>query len=73
MGVPFKSADEVKECLYLLLLSQEIVQFMQFYCKTWGIQIAGNKSFQVFCYRLLDQSSGWADLLYDSVCTRIPA
>ncbi|WP_180105847.1 MULTISPECIES: hypothetical protein [unclassified Acinetobacter] len=53
LGVPFKSADEVKECLYLLLF-QEIVQFMQFYCKTWGIQIAGNKSFQVFCYRLLD-------------------
>ena len=27
---------------------------MQFYCRTWGIQIAGNNSFQVFCYRLLD-------------------
>ena len=53
MGVPFKSADEVKENLYLILY-QEIVQFMQFYCKTWGIQIAGNKSFQVFCFRLLD-------------------
>ncbi|MGE8652407.1 hypothetical protein [Acinetobacter sp. YH12227] len=53
MGVAFKSADEVKETLYLVLY-QEIVQFMQFYCKTWGIQIAGNKSFQVFCYRLLD-------------------
>ena len=53
MGTPFKTADEVKDALYLLLY-QEIVQFMQFYCRTWGIQIAGNHSFQNFCYRLLD-------------------
>ena len=53
MGTPFKTADEVKDALYLLLY-QEIVQFMQFYCRTWGIQIAGNHSFQSFCYRLLD-------------------
>jgi hypothetical protein len=53
LGVPFKNAEEVKDALYLLLY-QEIIQFMQFYCRTWGIQIAGNKSFQVFCFRLLD-------------------
>lgn len=53
-GVPFKNADEVKETLYLLLY-QEIVQFMQYYCKTWQIQISGNTRFQNFCYRLLDQ------------------
>ena len=53
LGVPFKTADEVKNALYQLLY-QEIIQFMQFYCRTWGIQIAGNNSFQVFCYRLLD-------------------
>ena len=53
LGVPFKDADEVKNTLYLVLY-QEIVQFMQFYCKSWGIQIAGNQSFQTFCYRLMD-------------------
>lgn len=53
MGIPFKSADEVKEILYLVLY-QEIIQFTQMYCRTWGIQIAGNRSFQQFCYRLLD-------------------
>ena len=53
-GVPFKSAEEVKDCLYSLLY-QEIVQFMQYYCKTWNIQISGNRSFEQFCYRLLDQ------------------
>ncbi|TCB66212.1 hypothetical protein E0H88_13550 [Acinetobacter sp. ANC 4216] len=53
LGVPFKNADEVKNALYLLLY-QEIIQFAQFYCRTWGIQIAGNNSFQTFCYRLMD-------------------
>lgn len=52
-GVPFKSADEVKDALYCLLY-QEVIQFAQFYCRSWGIQIAGNQSFQAFCYRLLD-------------------
>lgn len=52
-GVPFKSADDVKETLYFLLY-QEVIQFAQFYCRSWGIQIAGNKSFQTFCYRMLD-------------------
>jgi hypothetical protein len=52
-GVPFKTADEVKDTLYLVLY-QEIVQFMQFYCKSWGVQIAGNQSFQAFCFQLLD-------------------
>jgi hypothetical protein len=37
-----------------VLLYQEIVQFTQHYCRTWGIQISGNKNFQTFCYRLLD-------------------
>lgn len=53
LGVPFKSTEEVKDALYQVLY-QEIIQFMQFYCRTWSIQIAGNKSFQLFCYRLLD-------------------
>ena len=53
LGIPFKSSEEVKDALYQLLY-QEIIQFMQFYCRTWGIQISGNKSFQSFCYRLLD-------------------
>ncbi|MCH7380534.1 MULTISPECIES: hypothetical protein [Acinetobacter] len=52
-GIPFKSTDEVKDALYLVLY-QEIVQFMQFYCRTWGIQIAGNRPFQAFCYRLME-------------------
>ena len=53
MGIPFKDADEVKNALYMLLY-QEIIQFAQHYCRTWGIQIAGNNSFQVFCFRLMD-------------------
>ncbi|MFC6053126.1 hypothetical protein ACFPT0_09775 [Acinetobacter portensis] len=53
LGVPFKSSDEVKDTLHLLLY-QEIVQFMQFYCRTWGVQIAGNLSFQAFCFRLME-------------------
>lgn len=53
MGVPFKDADEVKDALYFMLY-QEVIQFAQFYCRPWGIQIAGNASFQAFCYRLLD-------------------
>lgn len=53
LGIPFKSTDEVKDALYLVLY-QEIVQFMQFYCRTWGIQIAGNRPFQAFCYRLME-------------------
>lgn len=52
-GIPFKSSDEVKDALYLMMY-QEIVQFMQFYCRTWHIQISGNRGFQTFCYRLLD-------------------
>ena len=53
LGIPFKSSDEVKEALYLVLY-QEIVCFMQHYCRTWGIQISGNKGFATFCYRLMD-------------------
>lgn len=53
LGVPFKTADEVKDALYELLY-QEIVQFMQFYCRSWGVQISGNKIFQRFCYQLLE-------------------
>ncbi|OTG82249.1 hypothetical protein [Acinetobacter sp. ANC 4648] len=52
-GIPFKTAEEVKNTLYIVLY-QEIVQFMQHYCRTWGIQISGNKAFQIFCFRLLD-------------------
>ncbi|MCU4414051.1 hypothetical protein KTH71_08370 [Acinetobacter sp. WU_MDCI_Axc73] len=52
-GIPYKTSDEVKDVLFLVLY-QEIIQFMQMYCRTWGIQIAGNRSFQQFCYRLLD-------------------
>lgn len=53
LGIPFRTAEEVKNTLYIVLY-QEIIQFMQHYCRTWGIQIAGNSSFQTFCYRLLD-------------------
>lgn len=53
LGVPFKDADEVKSALYMMLY-QEIIQFMQYYCRTWCVQIAGNNSFQAFCFRLLD-------------------
>jgi hypothetical protein len=53
LGIPYKTSDEVKDVLFLVLY-QEIIQFMQMYCRTWGIQIAGNRSFQQFCYRLLD-------------------
>lgn len=52
-GVPFKNSEEVKDAMYQLLY-QEIVQFMQFYCKSWQIQIAGNQALQTLCYRLLD-------------------
>lgn len=52
-GIPFKTSEEVKNALYVVLY-QEIVQFTQHYCRTWGIQISGNKNFQIFCYHLLD-------------------
>jgi len=52
-GIPFKTAEEVKDTLYLVLY-QEIVQFMQHYCRTWGIQISGNFNFQNFCYQLME-------------------
>ncbi|WP_445116069.1 hypothetical protein [Acinetobacter sp. WZC-1] len=52
-GLPFQQAEEVRDALYTVLY-QEIIQFMQHYCRTWGIQIAGNQSFQTFCHRLLD-------------------
>ncbi|MCH7337050.1 hypothetical protein [Acinetobacter sp. NIPH 2699] len=52
-GIPFKSTDEVKDTLYMVLY-QEIIQFTQFYCRTWGIQIAGNRPFQTFCFRLME-------------------
>lgn len=52
-GIPFRTADEVKDTLYLVLY-QEIVQFMQHYCRTWGIQISGNLGFQTFCYQLME-------------------
>lgn len=53
LGTPFESSDEVKDALQFVLY-QEIVQFMQHYCRTWSIQIAGNKSFQAFCYLLME-------------------
>lgn len=53
LGIPFKNSEEVKDAIYLLLY-QEIIQFTQMYCRSWGIQFAGNHSFQTFCYRLMD-------------------
>lgn len=53
MGVPFKNSMEVKTALYTLLY-QELIQFMQYYCRSWGVQIAGNNAFQTLCFRLLD-------------------
>lgn len=52
-GVPFRDAEEVKEALRFILY-QEIVQFMQYYCKAWNVKISGNKGFQVLIYRLLE-------------------
>ncbi len=52
-GVPFHSADEVKDTLYLVLY-QEIIQFTASYCRTWNIQFAGNKAFRAFCYGLME-------------------
>ncbi|AOA58431.1 hypothetical protein [Acinetobacter larvae] len=52
-GLPFKSADEVQSALKMVLY-QEVIQFMQYYCKTWGVQIAGNRQFQQYCFTLLD-------------------
>lgn len=52
-GIPFQSTDEVKDALFEVLY-QEIVQFMQFYCRTWGIQIAGSHHFQRFCFSLME-------------------
>lgn len=53
LGVPFKDSAEVKDALYTLLY-QEVIQFAQFYCRTWNIQIAGNHGLQKMCFRLLD-------------------
>lgn len=53
LGIPYKTTEDVKNVLFLVLY-QEVVQFMQMYCRTWGIQIAGNRHFQQFCYRLMD-------------------
>ena len=53
LGIPFKSSEEVKDAIYLLLY-QEIIQFIQMYCRTWKIMFAGNHAFQMFCYRLMD-------------------
>lgn len=53
LGIPFKHSEDVKSTLYLLLY-QEIIQFAQMYCRSWGIQFAGNHSFQILCYRLMD-------------------
>lgn len=53
MGVPFKDSEEVKDALYTLLY-QEVIQFAQYYCRTWNIQIAGNHGLQKLCFRLLD-------------------
>lgn len=52
-GVPFRDSEEVKEAVRFVLY-QEIVQFMQYSCKTWNVKISGNKGFQTLIYRLLD-------------------
>lgn len=52
-GVPFHNEQEVKEALKLLLY-QELVQFMQLCCKTWGVQISSSKALQQCCLQLLD-------------------
>lgn len=52
-GVPFRTADEVKDALYFVLY-QEVVQFAQYYCRSWGVQISGSKTFQKFCVEQLD-------------------
>ena len=53
-GLPFKDSEEVKNALYLMFY-QEIVQFMQAYCRTWNVQISGNKALQALCDQWLDR------------------
>lgn len=53
-GIPFKDSEEVKDALFLMFY-QELVQFMQAYCRTWQVQISGNQAFQKLCYQLLDR------------------
>lgn len=52
-GVPFKHSDEVKDAIYEIMY-EKIVQFMQFYCRMWQVQISGNNGLRTLCYRLLD-------------------
>lgn len=52
-GVPFHTSDEVKDAIYELMY-EKVVQFMQFYCRIWQVQISGNNSFKSLCFRLLD-------------------
>lgn len=52
-GIPFKTAEEVREALYFVLY-QEVMQFAIFCCRTWGVQISGNSQFQKFCVEQLN-------------------
>lgn len=52
-GVPYHNEQEVKDTLQLLLY-QELVQFMQLCCKTWGVQIASSRGLQQCCMQLLE-------------------
>lgn len=50
--IPFKHENEVKFALYQMMY-QEVVQFMQFICGQWKIQIAGNSLLERFCQQLM--------------------
>lgn len=50
--VPFKHENEVKFALYQMMY-QEIVQFMQYICGAWKIQIAGNQLLERLCQQLM--------------------
>lgn len=52
-GVPYHNETEVKDALHVMLY-QELIQFMQLCCKTWGVQIASSRALQSCCMQLLE-------------------
>lgn len=52
-GIPFSTAEEVKQAIYSLMY-QQIIQYCQFICQDWHIMIAGNKYLEKLCYQLLE-------------------
>ena len=61
-GVPFEDSDQVKSLIYELLY-EKIVQFMQFYCRLFKVQISGSKHLKAFIIQLLDHLA-YGQILY---------